>query len=163
MAHNNWGPFVEAQELQQSLTSILVRQSKNDNEGWRNGIASYKCIVLCKSHPLNKHVQGDLQIENFNQLTLQQQRDCKKHTLREYKDKCRQTPGKFFLSGEKKKIAYLKYYILQYSFLPCKMSCRHSGISCAMIIFLFRSNIVWMFNLTWILLLLWLPPHELWN
>lgn len=83
LACNNWGYFVGVWELQQPLKNIPVRQSKNDNEGWCDGIASYKCIVLCKSHSLNKHVQGDLQIENFNQPALQQQRDCEKHTLGE--------------------------------------------------------------------------------
>lgn len=100
-----------------ALMSTPVRQSKNDNEGWCDGIASHKCIVLCKSHPLNKHVQGDLQIENFNQPVLQQQRDCKKHTVVGHKDKWKQqAPGTLFLSEKKKKFIWIITY---FSTLAC--------------------------------------------
>lgn len=117
LAHNNQGHFLGAWKLQQSLTSIPVKQSKNSNEGWCDGIASYKCIVLCKSHPLTKHVQGDPQMENFNLLALQQQRDCKKPThLENTRINEGRYKGDFFLSKKQKK-AYMNYHILQYSFL----------------------------------------------
>lgn len=92
-----------------TLTSTPVRQSKNYNEGWCDEIASHKWIVLCKSHLLNKHVQGDLQIENFNQPVLQQQRDCKKHTLVGYKDKLKQHQGDYFYQKKKKSLCELSH------------------------------------------------------